>query len=232
MPSLCYGYSTLIFVLFCCTSSLYTQDIERDKYLKQCDKHQEMPSDCRRQNTIQDGHLESSSSPKMSSHLSREPSSSAGSTKTIATAKTRGRLGNHLWGYMNLMFVEISYGIEIVVEKEVKNSLTSFFKNLEDLRTINDVCGYNEFFLQYRDMIDALLVRKYEEMSGVKVKLTREEHTVTIDPVEVVLKYGKINAETLADSEEFIQEFKVDYSEFPTDCPYKVSNYIIMLAVS
>ena len=142
--------------------------------------------------------------------------------KTIATSKTRGRLGNHLWAYLHLMFYEFTYDIDIVVENEVKSSLTKFFKNFENLKTVDDVCGYDEFFSQYRDMIDSLIVRQYEEMSGVKVELVREGQIAKLYPPEVALKYGKINAESLADSKEFIDEFKVDYSKFPSGCPYKV----------
>ena len=149
-------------------------------------------------------------------------SSKSKNQKTIATSKTRGRLGNHLWAYLHLMFVEYTYDIDIVVENEVKNSLTKFFKNFENLKTINDVCGYNEFFSQYRDMIDSLIVRQYEEMSGVKVVLERSGQIAKLHPPEIGLKYGKINAETLADSAEFIDEFKVDYTKFPPGCPYKV----------
>ena len=95
-------------------------------------------------------------------------------------------------------------------------------KNFEDQKTVDDVCGYNEFFLQFRDVIDAMLIQWYEEKSGVKVTFTRKAQTVVIDPPEVALKYGIRNAETLADSEEFIKKFKVDYTKFPPDCPYKV----------
>ena len=144
--------------------------------------------------------------------------------KTIATSKTRGRLGNHLWAYLHLMFCEYTYDIDIVVENEVKNSLTKFFKNFEALKTIDDVCGYNEFFSQYRDMIDSLIVRQYEEMSGVKVELVRSGQIVKLYPPEIGIKYGKINAESLADSKEFIEEFKVDYTKIPSTCPYKVSS--------
>ena len=114
--------------------------------------------------------------------------------------------------------------IDIAVENEVKNSLTKFFKNFEALKTIDDVCGYNEFFSQYRDMIDSLIVRQYEEMSGVKVKLVRSGQIVKLYPPEIGIKYGKINAESLADSKEFIEEFKVDYTKIPSTCPYKVSS--------
>ena len=151
------------------------------------------------------------------------PSSETKNFKTIATSKTRGRLGNHLWAYLHLMFCEYTYNIDIVVENEVKNSLTRFFKNFEALKTIDDVCGYNEFFSQYRDMIDSLIVRQYEEMSGVKVELVRSGQIVKLYPPEIGIKYGKINAESLADSKEFIKEFKVDYTKIPSTCPYKVN---------
>ena len=152
------------------------------------------------------------------------PSSDNKNFKTIATSKTRGRLGNHLWAYLHLMFCEYTYNIDIVVENEVKSSLTKFFKNFEALKTIDDVCGYNEFFSQYRDMIDSLIVRQYEEMSGVKVELVRSGQIVKLYPPEIGIKYGKINAESLADSKEFIEEFKVDYTKIPSTCPYKVSS--------
>ena len=152
------------------------------------------------------------------------PDSNLKNFKTIATTKTRGRLGNHLWAYLHLMLFEYAYDIDIVVDNEVKNSLTKFFKNFEGLKTIDEVCGYKEFFSQYRDMIDSLIVRQYEEMSGVKVELVRSGQIVMLYPPEIAVKYGKINAESLADSKEFIDEFKVDYSKFPPNCPYKVSH--------
>ena len=156
------------------------------------------------------------------SNLTKPSSLEGARFKTVATSKTRGRLGNHLWAYMHLMFLEFTYGIDIIVEKEVKSSLTAFFKNFENLKTVDDVCGYNEFFTQFRDMIDGMIERRYEKLSGVDVTVTRGPQSITIDPVEVVLEHGKINAELLADSEEFIQNFKVDYTKLPLGCPLKV----------
>jgi len=163
-----------------------------------------------------------------SSNSCMSSSSNPKNFTTIATIKTRGRLGNHLWSYLNLMFVEFTYGIEIIVEKNVKKSLTSVFKNFENIKTVDDVCGYNEFFIQYRDMIDSLIVREYEKKSGVTVKLVRGHETAAIYPPEVALEHGLINAETLADSKEFIEEFKVDYSKFPPTCHYKVGPYLFV----
>ena len=156
------------------------------------------------------------------SNLTKTSSSEDTPFKTVATSKTRGRLGNHLWAYMHLMFLEFTYGIDIIVEKEVKSSLTAFFKNFDNLKTVDDVCGYNEFFTQFRDMIDGMIERRYEKLSGVDVTVTRGPQSITIDPVEVVLEHGKINAELLADSDEFIQNFKVDYTKLPLGCPFKV----------
>ena len=156
------------------------------------------------------------------SNLTKTSSLEGAGFKTVATSKTRGRLGNHLWAYMHLMFLEFTYGIDIIVEKEVKSSLTAFFKNFENLKTVDDVCGYNEFFTQFRDMIDSMIERRYEKLSGVDVTVTRGPQSITIDPVEVVLEHGKINAELLADSEEFIQNFKVDYTKLPLGCQLKV----------
>ena len=144
--------------------------------------------------------------------------------------KLAGELGESLGlstylvgGYIrDILMNKTANDIDIVVENEVKSSLTKFFKNFDNLKTIDDICGYNEFFSQYRDMIDSLIVRQYEEMSGVKVELVREGQIAKLYPPEVALKYGKINAESLADSKEFIDEFKVDYTKFPSGCPYKV----------
>ena len=143
--------------------------------------------------------------------------------KTIGTSKTRGRLGNHLWGYMLLLFVELKYGIQIFVENQVKESLTSIFKDLEDMKTLDDVCGYNEFFSQFQDVIEDMMKEWYKEKSGQNVTFTRKGQTALIDPPEVAIRYGRPNFETLADSEEFIQTFKVDYTKFPPKCPYKVT---------
>ena len=156
------------------------------------------------------------------SNLTKTSPSEGAPFKTVATSKTRGRLGNHLWAYMHLMFLEFTYEIDIIVEKEVKSSLTAFFKNFETLKTVDDVCGYNEFFTQFRDMIDGMIERRYEKLSGVDVTITRGPQSITIDPVEVVLEHGKINAELLADSEEFIQNFRVDYTKLPLGCQLKV----------
>ena len=149
------------------------------------------------------------------------------SFKTVVVSKTRGRLGNHLWSYMWLMFVELKYNIEIFVENEVKSSLTKLFENFENQKTVDDACGYNEFFSQFRDVIDEMMIRWYEEKSGRNVTFTRKAQTAIIDPPEVALQYGILNFETFADSREFIQKFEADYSKFPPNCLYKVTLFLL-----
>ena len=198
---------------------------------KQCDENYKtfLAYDCREEKTKQEDDKSTRTSPKTKSYLPTYSSVKNENFKTIATTHIVGRLGNHLWGYLILMFFEITYGIEIIVEKEVKRSLTTFFKNFEYLKTVDDVCGYNEFFQQYQDMIDNLTVRRYKEMSGINVTLIREGQTYTITPTEPVMKYSKWNTEDLvADSEEFKREFRVDYSKLPSKCPYRVSTPSIL----
>lgn len=143
--------------------------------------------------------------------------------RTIVTLKTRGRLGNQLWAYMFLLFLEHTYEIEIIVEQKMKYILTTYFKHLDHLNTLEDLCGYKEFQAQYNSMVEGLIARKYNQLSGVNVSITITPHGITAHPIEVVFKFGKINPENVVDSEEFLSNFKIDYDKFPSDCPYRVS---------
>ena len=75
-----------------------------------------------------------------------EHSSNLPHFKTIVTSRTNGRLGNNLFSYMHLMCVELNFNVTILAEKVVKQSLVTFFKNVDNIPTADDdACGYYEF---------------------------------------------------------------------------------------
>ena len=149
--------------------------------------------------------------------------------KSIVAYKTHGRLGNRLWSYMHLMYVEFRYNLSILTEEQVKSSLAKIFKNVEHIKIVaNDTCGYKEFFNQYEDAAEAMIVRFLEKKSGVKVSLERSADGVTIHPEEVAEKYGKEVSKKRDELElQLLQEFKANYDSISSTCQYKVNSYII-----
>ena len=149
--------------------------------------------------------------------------------KSIVAYKTHGRLGNRLWSYMHLMYVEFRYNLSILTEEQVKSSLAKIFKNVDHIKIVaNDTCGYKEFFNQYEDAAEAMIVRFLEKKSGVKVSLERSADGVTIHPEEVAEKYGKEVSKRRDELElQLLQEFKANYDSISSTCQYKVNSYII-----
>ena len=149
--------------------------------------------------------------------------------KSIVAYKTHGRLGNRLWSYMHLKYVEFRYNLSILTEEQVKSSLAKIFKNVEHIKIVaNDTCGYKEFFNQYEDAAEAMMVHFLEKKSGVKVSLERSADGVTIHPEEVAEKYGKEVSKKRDELElQLLQEFKANYDSISSTCQYKVNSYII-----
>ena len=146
--------------------------------------------------------------------------------KSIVAYKTHGRLGNRLWSYMHLMYVEFRYGLSILTEEQVKSSLAKIFKNVNHIKIVaNDTCGYKEFFNQYEDAAEAMIVRFLEKKSGVKVSLERSADGVTIHPEEVAEKYGKEVSKKRDELElQLLKEFNANYDSISSTCKYKVNS--------
>ena len=151
--------------------------------------------------------------------------------KTIVTSKTNGRLGNNLFSYMHLMCVEFNYNVTILAEKVVKQSLVTFFKNVDNIPTVDDdACGYYEFFDQFDKAADNLIVDLFKEKSGIDVTMERGPEGISISPIEVAMKYGEeVNAGMDSYQKQFLQKFKADTSLLPPDCKYKVSQITLCI---
>ena len=146
--------------------------------------------------------------------------------KSIVAYKTHGRLGNRLWSYMHLMYVEFRYNLSILTEEQVKSSLAKVFKNVDHIKIVaNDTCGYKEFFNEYENAAEAMIVSFLEKKSGVKVSLERSDDGVTIHPEEVAEKYGKEVSKRRDELElQLLQEFKANYDSISSTCQYKVNS--------
>ena len=144
--------------------------------------------------------------------------------KTVVTAKTNGRLGNHLLSYMHLMRLEFYYNVTILPENVVKKSLDTFFKNFDNIQTVeDDACGYYEFFDQFDKAEENLIIDLFRGKSGIDVTIERKEGEIRIYPIEVAIKYGEeINAGFDSYKKQFIQNFKTVSKLLPSDCKYKV----------
>ena len=151
--------------------------------------------------------------------------------KTVVTSKTNGRLGNNLFSYMHLMCVELNYNVTILAEKVVKQSLVTFFKNVDDIPTVDDdACGYYEFFDQFDKAADNLIVDLFREKSGMDVTMDRGPEGISISPIEVAMKYGEeVNAGMDSYQKQFLQKFKADSTLLPSDCKYKVSHMTLCI---
>ena len=142
--------------------------------------------------------------------------------QTVVVAIASGRLGNHLWSYMWLSFVKFTYGLQIFLPSSTKEALTKIFKQIGQHKTANHACGYNEFFLQYRDALDKMMEQWLEEQSGQNVSLIRNGERFRLEPPEIELLYPYLNTATVADLPEFIHSFEVDYTKLHPGCLYKV----------
>jgi len=140
--------------------------------------------------------------------------------KTIVTSKPNGRLGNYLLSYMHLMCVEFSYNVTILTENVVKKSLDTFFKNFNNIQTVDDdACGYYEFFDQFHNSEDNLIIDMFKEKSGINVTMERGPEGITISPVEVAIKYGEeINEVMDSYRKQFLQNYRADGSP---ECKYE-----------
>ena len=151
--------------------------------------------------------------------------------KTIVTSKTNGRLGNNLFSYMHLLCVEFNYNVTILAEKVVKQSLVTFFKNVDNIPTVDDdACGYYEFFNQFDKAADNLIVDLFKEKSGIDVTMERGPEGISISPIEVAMQYGEeVNAGMESYQKQFLQKFKADSTLLPSDCKYKVSHMTLCI---
>ena len=222
-----YGWSTLkCIIVYCATSinPLEYGDIDpgfNHQDLSTCEKTEDKGlNNCNNKIT------------KENEHISNLPH-----FKTIVTSKPNGRLGNNILSYMHLMCVEFNYDVTILTEKAVKNSLDSFFKNFNDIQTVeDDACGYYEFFEQFNKASDNLIIDLLREESGINVTMKRGPDGISISPMQVAIKYGeKINAVMDSYQKQFVQNFEADSKLLPSECKYKVSHngidYQMKLAV-
>ena len=108
--------------------------------------------------------------------------------KTVVTSTTSGRLGNHLISYMHLMRLELNFNVRILTEKVVKKSLDVFFKNFNNIQTVDDdACGYYEFIEQLDTAEDDLIINVVREKSGSKVTIEKGPDGKRISPIEVAI---------------------------------------------
>ena len=144
--------------------------------------------------------------------------------KTVVTSKTNGRLGNNLFSYMHLMCVEFHYNVTILAEKAVKKSLDTFFKNFNNIQTVDDdACGYYEFIEQLHAAEDNMIINLFREKSGSNVTMDRGPDGKRISPIEVAIKYGaEIDAGMDSYKRQFLQSIKASSLVIPSDCIYKV----------
>ena len=153
-----------------------------------------------------------------------EHNSSLPHFKTIVTSTTSGRLGNHLISYMHLMRLEFNFNVRILTEKVVKKSLDVFFKNFNNIQTVDDdACGYYEFIEQLDKAKDDLIINLFRGKSGINVTMERGTDGIRISPIEVAMKYGpEIDAEMDSYKTQFLQNIKAASIVIPSDCNYKV----------
>ena len=209
-----YILSTIQCIIVCCAISLNAsvyKDIEPDL------NHQDVSTCEKNEDTCLNNCRDKSANRK--EHISNLPN-----FKTIVTSKTNGRLGNNLLSYMHLMCVEFNYNVTVLLEKAVKKSLDTFFKNFDNIQTVDDdACGYYEFFDQFNKAADKLIIDLFKEKSGIDVTMERRPEGVSISPIDVAIKYGEeINAVMDSYKEHFVKTFKADSILLPFDCKYKV----------
>ena len=145
--------------------------------------------------------------------------------KTIVTSTTSGRLGNHLISYMHLMRLEFNYNVRILTEKVVKKSLDVFFKNFNNIQTVDDdACGYYEFIEQLDKAKDDFIINLFREKSGINVTMERGPDGKRISQIEVAIKYGaEIDAGMDYYKRQFLQNIKAASLVIPSDCNHKVN---------
>ena len=207
-------------IMFCATANNASnyRDIDPDfnhKDVSTCDKNKDKNlNTCTNKIT------------KENEHISHSPH-----FKTVVTSKTNGRLGNNLFSYMHLLCVEFNYNVTILAEKVVKQSLVTFFKNVDNIPTVDDdACGYYEFFDQFDKAADNLIVDLFKEKSGIDVTMERGPDGISIAPIEVAIKYGEeVNAGMDSYRKQFLQKFKADSTLLPSDCKYKVRHMTLCI---
>ena len=208
-------WSTVKCIIVCCATSINASEyryIDPDfnhQVVSACEKTEDKDlNNCNKKST------------KGNAHSSNFPH-----FNTIVTSKTNGRLGNNLLSYMHLMCVEFHYNVTILAEKAVKKSLDTFFKNFNNIQTVDEgACGYNEFFDQFDKAADNLIIDLFRAKSGIDVTMERGPEGINISPIEVAIRYGEeVKAEMDSYKEQFVQRFTADNVLRPSNCKYKVS---------
>ena len=122
------------------------------------------------------------------------------------------------------MRLEFNFNVRILTEKVVKKSLDVFFKNFNNIQTVDDdACGYYEFIEQLDTAEDDLIINLFREKSGKNVSMERGPDGRRISPIEVAIKYGaEIDAGMDSYKRQFLQSIEAASLVIPSDCNYKV----------
>lgn len=98
----------------------------------------------------------------------KEGSSGDGDFPSLVIKPVRGRLGNHIWGYMQALGLELNYQVEPVISLESFNYLEPYFKNIRLRVAERDVCGYDEYYKAFLKYLDERVI----EVGGNRTRVT------------------------------------------------------------
>lgn len=136
--------------------------------------------------------------------------------QTVAVAKARGRIGNHIWMYMKLIAKELRYGIKGYITDDSRWILNEYFKGFEENTyptAEKHLCGFEDYWNAFTTYLDNKVLDFYEEKSGIRIKIVKptdrkyNHNRLRIPPEfrEVALKYP-LSVVDMVDSEEFMKD--------------------------
>ena len=70
----------------------------------------------------------------------------------------RGRLGNHIWAYMEALGLELNYDVEPVIPLATYNYLEPYFKNIRYRVAERDLCGHDEYYKAFLEYLDQRII--------------------------------------------------------------------------
>lgn len=139
----------------------------------------------------------------------------------VITTQARGRLGNHLWILMTLLAFKLKSPekVDYYLPEESKLILSKYFDNFEDIKTVEDLCGFNEFHDHFVNYTDQKILDYFESKSGQKIVLQKPESKYAtsrlVIPSDIYHKYP-LNGDAFMNTQEFIDNYS------PTK--YKIHN--------
>ena len=129
---------------------------------------------------------------------------------------------------MTLIAFKVNYDIDYYVSEETKRILEQYFQGFGNIKTAQDLCGFNDFYNHFETYWDSKIVQFYQKKSGIEILIIKPNDSyltnrITI-PKELALKYP-LRGDELVDSEDFINEYEP--KKFKQDgCNYQwVSNF-------